>query len=242
MLHELEYERKSHRYKWATPPAKGQYVSNATVRSLVSQNIEQQQEKARQLTQQLFNDEIKLSEWELEFAQIIKDSTLQHYAIGKPGKLTFADYGRSGGYLGFQYGKLRGFTRQIQSGRLSKAQILARQDLYLNKTREAYEEGRRKAHQDTGWIWEARVKPAKESCNECIYYYSLGYQLIGSLPRPTQKCTCMANCKCYLIFSKSTTRPTRQSISSHEKVSIWQSKRLAAKKNQSISSCWQRTV
>ena len=99
------------------------------------------------------------------------------------------------------------FSREIQAGKLSQAQISARIELYFNKTRFDYESGRSAIHAESDYRWERRIKPARESCSSCIQYKDMGWQSSGTLPKPTQQCECQANCKCYFEYSKSREKP-----------------------------------
>ncbi len=211
---EIEYDRKTQRYRWTENPSKGQFVSNQQVRALINKSIEQKKERVRAITQQLFDEEIKLSEWEKETAKLLKTTAIQNYAIGKPGDLSLKDYGRIGNHLRSQYGYLRKFSREIRTGKLSQARISARIELYFNKTRFDYESGHSAIHAESGYRWERRIKPARESCLSCIQYNDMGWQSIGTLPKPTQQCECQANCKCYFEFSKSREKPTLEILSS----------------------------
>ena len=204
---DIEYDRATQRYRWTEHPNKGKFVSAQQVQSLVNKSIEQKKARILEATQKLFDEEIKLSEWERQAAELIKTTAIHNYAIGKPGKLTFRDYGRIGNHLRSQYGYLRKFSRDIQKGKLSEAQIKQRIQLYFNKTRSDYETGRSAIHAESGYRWERRIKPALESCTDCIIYKNMGWQSIGTLPKPTQRCECKANCKCYFEYSMSREKP-----------------------------------
>ena len=87
---EIEYDRVTQRYRWTENPSKGQFVSTQQVRALINKSIDQKKEIVQAYTQQLFKEEIKLSEWERETAKLLKTTALQNYAIDKSPGLPIA--------------------------------------------------------------------------------------------------------------------------------------------------------
>lgn len=51
-----------------------------------------------------------------------------------------------------------------------------------------------------GYDIEKRVLAVGENCPDCIRYASLGWQILGSLPKPKTACVCAANCKCKIVY------------------------------------------
>jgi hypothetical protein len=136
----------------------------------------------------------------------IKTLTIQLYRIGRP-DMNASDYGRIGSILRSQYARLRKFSRDIILGTQSEKQILNRAKRYIAKAREAFEEGNRRGYATVS-RWEKRVRTKIESCRECRVYEAMGWQIVGTLPRPTDRCSCRDNCGCYLAYSNSRARPT----------------------------------
>ena len=189
----------------------GRFVSTEKVRQISQQTINARIQKTDNITRDLLQKKITVSEWEEKMSFEIKDLTIQLYRIGKP-DMNASDYGRIGQMLRTQYARLRKFSRDIILGTQSEAQILNRSKMYVAKSREAFEEGNRRGHALIN-RWEKRIITKKESCQECLFYESASWQPIGTLPRPTEKCTCRANCGCYFVFSNSRTRPTQNMLS-----------------------------
>ena len=201
---EFEFEKRSQRYRWKDSK---KYVSQSVVNQLKEKAIAQSVSRAETITQQMLEGNITVDAWEKEFMGAIKTRTVQLYQLGKPGQLDATDRGKLGSQIRFQYDKLWYFRQAIVNGKLSDAQIKYRANLYLNKTRMAYEQGKERSHYQAGYIWERRMKPALESCTPCIGYAGASWQPIGTLPAPTQNCTCQSNCKCYKVYSDSITKP-----------------------------------
>ena len=161
------------------------------------------------VTTQLLKGNMLVSDWESEIANSIREVSVMEYAIGKGGigQLNQRDYGIIGREMRFQIEKLRSFSSEVLSGDLTEAQISDRARKYFKRTRAMYERGRLEGHRNNGFLWERRQKPAKESCVECVSYFTMGWQAIGTLPGAGEACTCQASCRCYKEFSKSIVRP-----------------------------------
>jgi len=206
---DFQWNKTVQRYQFASGASKGRFVNPEQVRNLTQKAIDQQKESAQNLVTRLINREIKVSEWERESAQLIKQASIWNYSlgIGGVGRLEAKDYGIIGNRLRAEYQYLRRFSQDILDGELSEAQIRARIELYFQKSRNLHERGRLEGHQDNGYLWERRIKPALESCSPCIRYKDMGWRPIGSLPNACEQCDCQSNCKCYKEFSDDETQP-----------------------------------
>ncbi len=201
---DFEFEPKSQRYRWKDSK---RFISQETVENLREEAIAQSLLNAESATEKMIDGKITVDEWEREFAANIKIRTVQLYQLGKPGQLDSTDRGRLGNQIRFQYDKLWNFRNAIVNGDLSDEQIKYRANLYFNKTRWAYEEGRRRSHYQAGYMWERRIRQAVESCIECIAIANVGWTAINTLPRIGEACSCRANCKCRFIYSNSVVQP-----------------------------------
>lgn len=209
----------SQRYHYSEGEKKGQFLGKNQVRELVLDYLNRQKDKAREINEKLFNNKISLGDWELEQAKLIKTSAIASYKIGNPklgngSKTDAEDYGRIGRYLRDEYLYLRNFSREIANGNLTQNQINARINLYLERCKWAFEEGKRYAHKRAGYRWEMRLLGIAEHCSQCLYYAQLGWQPIGSLPGITTKCDCKSNDKCRFEYSKSLTKPQERLLQS----------------------------
>lgn len=182
------------------------FISEARVRDLANQAINAKIAEADRITRRMLRGDITVQEWETRMSREIKNLTIQLYRVGRP-DMNASDYGRIGSILRSQYARLRKFSRDIILGTQSEKQILNRAKRYIAKAREAFEEGNRRGNALVK-RWERRIRTKTESCRECIVYEAAGWQPIGTLPRPTDRCSCRDNCGCYFVFSNSRTRPT----------------------------------
>lgn len=106
----------------------------------VTDHIEQAQAELQALTRQLFSGAIDLDEWENAAAGVLKDARLSAatYARGGVENMTATEWGRMGGNYGDELNHLHQFALDIQSGKVSEAQALARIDQYGNASQSAY--------------------------------------------------------------------------------------------------------
>jgi hypothetical protein len=135
----------------------------------------------------------------------IKDEYIRQYLLGRGGieQMTAADWGSIGGSLAEQYKWLEGFYQQVAAGELSEAQVRSRTRMYINSAREAYERAQERVAENAGYD-EVRwvLDPAVESCDDCIAFGAMGWQLIADDPYggciPGSGCTqCLTNCACH---------------------------------------------
>ena len=205
-LPEFYFNSRSQRYHYRDS---GAFVSQAAVDNLTSRAIAQKRNQIRDLGEQLIGGKVSLEDWEKATAGHLKQLHAWTYLIGKGGQknMTQSDYGKLGLRLSYEYGYLRGFSEKIRDEGMSDAQFLARLELYINKANGTKQIAVQASHKQEGYIWERRYLRAVENCRSCISYAAMGWQPLGSLPAPTEKCECQANCKCYFKFSKDLSKP-----------------------------------
>ena len=204
---EFYYDKSLQRYRYQDS---GKLVSSQAVENLTKQSIAQVKRDLLDVHELLIGDKISLASWESTTAEGLKRLHSWNYLLGKGGakNMTQADNGRLGLRLSYEYGYLRSFAQDIADGKVSEAQFLARTDLYVNSTSGSFQEGKRAAHKDGGYNWEKRVRTKQESCQSCLSYAAMGWQTIGTLPQPTQRCECRVNCGCKFVFSNENDRPS----------------------------------
>lgn len=181
----------------------GRFVSRNQVKEAVSQNVFSKQQLASDIAQAYNAKEITNVEFEQLMSKLIKNNYIQNYKIGKP-NLTAGDNEFIRQRLVDEYTYLRRFVTELPN--LSQAQITARARLYFSNL-SSFDEGSRRSYRQAGWVWEKRNTSIAEHCGDCVYYASLGWQSIGTLPSVATRSACLANCKCFFEFSKSITRP-----------------------------------
>jgi hypothetical protein len=205
-LPEFYFNSRSQRYHYRDS---GAFVSQSAVSTLTARAIAQKRNEIRDLGEKLIGNLVTLEEWEKQTAGHLKQLHTWTYLIGKGGQknMTQSDYGKLGLRLSYEYGYLRGFSEKIRDEGMSEAQFLARLELYINKANGTKQIAVQASHKQEGYIWERRYLRAVENCRSCISYAAMGWQPLGSLPAPTEKCECRANCKCYFKFSKDLSKP-----------------------------------
>jgi hypothetical protein len=205
-LPDFYFDKSLQRYRYRDS---GKFVSEQAVENLTRRSIAQIKKQVLNDTEYLIGNKLTLAEWEKATAQSLKKLHSWQYLIGKGGakNMTQADNGKLGLRLSYEYGYLRGFAQDIADGKVSEAQLLARVDLYLNSSNGSFQEAKRIAHREAGYQWEKRIRTKQESCQSCLSYAAMGWQRIGTLPQPTQRCECRANCGCKFVFSIEIDRP-----------------------------------
>lgn len=205
-LPEFYYSSKSGRYHYRDS---GGFVPQPAVDNLTARAIAKKRNEIRDLGEQMLGGKISIADWESATAKQLKDLHTWTYLLGKGGQknMTQSDYGKLGLRLSYEYGYLRGFAEDIQTKNLSEAQVLARLELYINKSNGSRQLAQQSSSTEAGFRWERRYLRAIENCEDCLRYAAMGWQPIGSLPPPTEKCQCGSNCKCYFKFSRDLSPP-----------------------------------
>jgi hypothetical protein len=116
-------------------------------------------------------------------------------ASGGRAQFTPTQAGRVGARLRSQYGYLMRFSLDVETGSVSKAQLVARAELYAEALRGTYEGARRGNMMDAGFQMERSLLGGGNNCDECIEQDGLGWQPIGAMV-PIGSRTCLANCNC----------------------------------------------
>ena len=200
----------SQRYQYANGNKQGQFVREKDVIRITEKAIVDTVKMGNKVTDNLLSGKINVSTWEQQTAELIKNLSLYQYSLGIGGlkQMDWRDHAELNGKLNLQYQYLRAFSNEIIRGNLSEAQIAVRAQMYYNKTRHFYEDGRLEGHSRNGYLWERRVIAASHSCDDCIRYSGMGWAKIGTLPNPGENCQCRANCKCVKYYSNSPILPS----------------------------------
>jgi hypothetical protein len=182
----------------------GQFIAESTLVGLMEDYSGNFLEPALvSLTQRMLDGTLSIADWQVRFAQALKDAYLTAAMIGRGGRamMTWADYGSVGGRLRMEYKFLDQFAQEIKLGLLSENQILARARLYAQSLRTAYWNGVRARNLATGTkTKERRVLHPAEHCVDCVGYASQGWVPIGTLPSPGLGSECLHHCKCTMEF------------------------------------------
>lgn len=118
----------------------------ARVRKSIKRAYLETRNGVESLAERLVNEDITLQEWVIEMRLIIKDAYIAQYVAAKGGRhnMTAADWGRIGRMMApdGQYQFLNGFANDIVDKDLSLRQIVARGNLYINSSTQAFERGK----------------------------------------------------------------------------------------------------
>jgi hypothetical protein len=130
-------------------------------------------------------------------------------ALGKGGwqQMSQADWGRNGGLLHAEYGRLRSFAQDIADGKLTEKQAEARARLYADSAYKRYWQEWQKQQEDLGNDEEAWITRGDEAvCGACIALEDLGWVPLGELPMPGD---IHVGCRCEKAYRDSRAQPAK---------------------------------
>jgi hypothetical protein len=206
---------KAKRYQENLNGKPGSFLSRSAVQEINLQMVSEYRDQLASITKLFTAGKLSLSAWVEGSARTIRDLALITYAIAKGGKdQMFAnDYLAVGRYLKDEYKFLKAFAEEAATGNLTDKQIAARIDLYGKRANKLpFDMAEQQNGIDGGDRWMRRDLNLGESCEDCIYYASKGWQPIGSLPLPTQDCSCRGNCKCSVRYSNQASVPRSRDL------------------------------
>lgn len=190
-------------------PQRGQYINvdgialdEKLVLETMLERIEASKQRNAQYAAALANGDFSVSDFNRAMDTEINNLNLQLYALGRGGweTMTPDDYLRAQAIINEEIGFRQGFSADIASGKLSAAQLEARMNLYPEHAWQAYFAGQGIAKQRAGFTQERRVLQPAEHCEDCERYAGLGWQPLGTLPKPGRDSACKANCKCIMEY------------------------------------------
>ena len=157
--------------------------------------------KATALTQ----GRITFEQWQESTAKGLKDSHIRMAIVASGGKAnTVANsYLIAGRNLKSEYEKLRGFAQDIKEGNLSKAQIVARAQLYSNSIYRTYYETYhfQKVEREGFTLAKRDLDPFAKHCPDCPGHATRGKFLPADQVTPKGvDCACRGNCRCRLTY------------------------------------------
>ncbi len=120
--------------------ASGKFVSETAVAAEMHAHQTATYNVLENVTRQLYAGQLTIEQWQVATATELKNAHLAQamYAVGGKGNMTQANYGRVGGTLADEYRYLNQFAIDIQNGKQSEAQALARIRQYGNSTQQSY--------------------------------------------------------------------------------------------------------
>lgn len=206
-----KFDVKSGRYRYTDT---GQFAPREAIMNLINGRVAIAKQEIGNITDNFTDGRISLKAWEKQIAEQLKFIHVQSAILGKGGidKMQPEDWLKVARELKKQYytgidestGKkfgLKQLVKEIKEGKVSSQQLKARLNLYANSGKLSYYEAISSQKKEQNYTLMKRVLGAvHKSCDECMSYASQGWQPIGLLPLPTQKCTCKNNCKCSVLY------------------------------------------
>ncbi len=124
-------------------PETGRFVGIDDMNSLRAEFMTTQRLRLEGLTDGYSSGTIDYTTYHKQVNDIIRETYIDNYVMGAGGRnnMTQKDWGSVGGMLKEQYGYLNPFMAEIESGKLSPAQIDARMRMYINSANEAFWRG-----------------------------------------------------------------------------------------------------
>lgn len=181
--------------------ATGRFVARRDILNLLGNQVTRGENHLHNITTAFHEGRMSASVWSEQMRTEIKRMYLQNSAIGAGGfdRLDQRSYGRIGGSLRAEYARIEQFARDMQDGKVTLPQALARVDGYVGGARRQYwHEERKNAGGEEGMtaIERRLLDPGARHCRDCPGYYQEGWQVAGVLPVPGEACQCNNHCRC----------------------------------------------
>lgn len=204
---------KRYRYKGGEgQPMRGTFISRADALKLQRDFLVDAKQKFLALTPRIMSGEIGVYK---EAGELLKSIHLSNAVLAAGGfdKLTERDLGTIGSILKKQYyqgkvddGKpfgLKHLFREVQGGGVSEAQLKNRLGMYAESGEISGSAVKQNQAYAQGLTAMKRISSEDDrECDDCTRYAAWGWQMIGSLPLPRERCKCRSNCRCRVIYAR----------------------------------------
>lgn len=142
--------------------------------------------------------------------QVGTDLLRQHLilaALGAGGwaQLTEDDYARVQSRMDDDRQRVAGTANDVVIGAITLAVALARVNAYVGSARTQFYDAERSRLQRSASnmiMLERRILGNAMHCNDCIIYYNMGWQPVGTLPSPGMDSICGGACRCDMIYTE----------------------------------------
>jgi len=195
------FDRRLGRYRDA---ATGRLIPAAQVRAYLDEALVSAGKRMDSLANQLRAGQIDLISWEVRMRREVKIVATYSGAAAKGGwaQMTEADYGRVGRYGQDQYRFLRGFMRDIETGKQPlNGLVNARAQMYAQAGRPLYHRMEIAEQRVRGMRLRKSVRHARDSCAGCIAAEAAGWIDIDSTAVPEIGAReCRTRCKCSWLY------------------------------------------
>jgi hypothetical protein len=189
----------------------GRFVARTRITDLLGDAINQNERQMLRNVTAYSEGGIDPRTWAITQSAMLKREYLQNAALGAGGwdRLTPRDYGRIGGKLRGEYGRIANLAEQIAAGEVTLPQALNRVHMEQGGARSTYytTEREHKPGPEEGMVRiQRRVLGEAEHCDDCVGYYEQGWQYEGDLPVPGEGSVCDGSCRCDLMEREVTPR------------------------------------
>lgn len=181
----------------------GQRIPRTQILSILPREQRVLERKLENHAKNLTNKSINAFEWERRVKRDLKESYLKISALGAGGKegITPRHRGQLGAALRQEYNLLFDFRKEIQSGKLSDKQIIARTKSYSRSVNQSYYRSEQLSRAQGGATLGRRVLDVNaKHCRQCPAYATKGFIPINEIVPPGTRCDCRGNCKCTVIY------------------------------------------
>jgi hypothetical protein len=183
----------------------GRFVARTDITGLLEKSTAQIERDLGRLTTATMEGRVSSAAWAEQTRSEMRRLVLQQEALGAGGwdKLGPKQFGRAGRDLRDLYGRISATAIDMQEGKISVAQALARAREYAGHARSHFFTSERETVQasSTGVIVIERrvIQMTGPTCADCINFWEQGWQLFGVLPPPGTDSVCRGNCRCSLL-------------------------------------------
>lgn len=179
-------------------------VSPLKVRGALDDYLDAKTREAQSLAEQLRNREITIAQWQAQTRDLIAESHLNAAMLAKGGKerMRYADYGRVGSLVKFEYRQLEKLAVQIENGLPPDGRFMQRIAQYAEAPRHSYHVVETREMKARSMGEQRFIRHAGDSCDDCVRLAALGWHETGSTPEPGER-QCHRKCKCTKEYRKS---------------------------------------
>jgi hypothetical protein len=207
----FRWDNKINRYRYNDT---GRLLSPVAANAITQRRTDAATAEIRGLGESLIGGKISLEDWQRQTAVALKSLSIGQLELSRGGKrYTYGnDYLAVGRALKDQYRYLRQFAIDLNRGysvrkdgtqqEMTEARFKARLDMYAEKAAKLSTEIGKQANafKDSKAYMQRHLGATDRHCAECLLYASQGIRPIGTLPLPTEACTCRSRCKCYVEY------------------------------------------
>lgn len=185
--------------------ANGRFVSRSDINTLLRTEVQSAEARLRNLATAYHEGKIAPASFAEQMRTEVRRLALQNVALAAGGfdSISQSQYGRAGASLRDTYARIAGTTQDVVDGKVSLAQLLNRVDGYVGEARRLYYETSRdnqpQSPDGMTTIERRTLASGGESCDDCLNFYQMGWQLAGTLPSPSIDCKCGSHCRCDLV-------------------------------------------